>query len=187
MDNGIRKAVKKTCRWHVFRPWENPWKVDGIPQRGVSGFSSFRASLRRVVHFINLWYLCQKKNRHPFGCLFFLFDDGIRRTKCNSPVDCCWPGRAPATPYNSSHREELATNPIIHPIKNTWLDTLFKSGISFYVGMIPGTGCCSNFFVVLISVGIWWDAGSTSEPDMQKCPLLFTQIIKLIFFFEKIL
>ena len=22
--NGIRKAVKKTCRWHVFRPWENP-------------------------------------------------------------------------------------------------------------------------------------------------------------------
>ena len=21
---GIRKAVKKTCRWHVFRPWENP-------------------------------------------------------------------------------------------------------------------------------------------------------------------
>ena len=24
MDNGIRKAVKKTCRGHVFRPWENP-------------------------------------------------------------------------------------------------------------------------------------------------------------------
>ena len=22
--NGNRKAVKKTCRWHVFRPWENP-------------------------------------------------------------------------------------------------------------------------------------------------------------------
>ena len=26
--NGIRKAVKKTCRWHIFRPWENP-KVSG--------------------------------------------------------------------------------------------------------------------------------------------------------------
>ena len=24
-DNGIRKAVKKTVRWTVFRPWENPW------------------------------------------------------------------------------------------------------------------------------------------------------------------
>ena len=31
MDNGIRKAVKKTCRWHVFRPWENPSKTDGTP------------------------------------------------------------------------------------------------------------------------------------------------------------
>ena len=30
-DNGIRKAVKKTCRWHVFRPWENPCAFDGIP------------------------------------------------------------------------------------------------------------------------------------------------------------
>ena len=24
LGDGIRKAVKKTCRWHVFRPWENP-------------------------------------------------------------------------------------------------------------------------------------------------------------------
>ena len=75
-------------------------------------------------------------------------------SKCNSPVDCCWPGRAPATPYNSSHREELATNPIIHLIKNTWLDTISSQVLLFYVGMMPGTGCCSNFFVVLISVGI---------------------------------
>ncbi len=22
--DGTRKAVKKTCRWHVFRPWESP-------------------------------------------------------------------------------------------------------------------------------------------------------------------
>ena len=22
---GTRKAVKKTCRWHVFRPWESPF------------------------------------------------------------------------------------------------------------------------------------------------------------------
>jgi len=24
--DGTRKAVKKTCRWHVFRPWESPLK-----------------------------------------------------------------------------------------------------------------------------------------------------------------
>ena len=24
----IWKAVKKTCRWHVFRPWENPWTCE---------------------------------------------------------------------------------------------------------------------------------------------------------------
>ena len=30
-DNGIRKAVKKTCRWHVFRPWENPFLSERIP------------------------------------------------------------------------------------------------------------------------------------------------------------
>ena len=30
-DNGIRKAVKKTCRGHVFRPWENPRVGDGSP------------------------------------------------------------------------------------------------------------------------------------------------------------
>jgi len=24
MPYGNRKAVKKTCRWHVFRPWEIP-------------------------------------------------------------------------------------------------------------------------------------------------------------------
>ena len=29
--DGIRKAVKKTCRWHVFRPWENPWNADCGP------------------------------------------------------------------------------------------------------------------------------------------------------------
>ena len=29
-DNGIRKAVKKTCRWHVFRPWESPWNLRRI-------------------------------------------------------------------------------------------------------------------------------------------------------------
>ena len=23
-SDGTRKAVKKTCRWHVFRPWESP-------------------------------------------------------------------------------------------------------------------------------------------------------------------
>ena len=40
-DDGIRKAVKKTCRWHVFRPWENPRKTDGIPEKGVSAVFRF--------------------------------------------------------------------------------------------------------------------------------------------------
>ena len=29
---GNRKAVKKTCRGHVFRPWEIPFGYDGNPQ-----------------------------------------------------------------------------------------------------------------------------------------------------------
>jgi hypothetical protein len=33
--------------------------------------------------------------------------------------------------------------------KDTRLDTFFKSGILFYVGITPGTAFCSNFFVVL--------------------------------------
>ena len=52
MDNGTRKAVKKTCRWHVFRPWESPVSpnargdafrfvvnVQGITGKKVSYFS----------------------------------------------------------------------------------------------------------------------------------------------------
>ena len=31
MDNGIRKAVKKTVQWTVFRPWENPQNTDCTP------------------------------------------------------------------------------------------------------------------------------------------------------------
>ena len=38
VDNGIRKAVKKTVRWTVFRPWENPWKADGAPQGVLAAF-----------------------------------------------------------------------------------------------------------------------------------------------------
>ena len=44
LDNGIRKAGTsahtgaKTCRWHVFRPWENPWKADGMPQGMLATF-----------------------------------------------------------------------------------------------------------------------------------------------------
>ena len=30
MWGGTRKAVKKTCRWHVFRPWESPSKYRRI-------------------------------------------------------------------------------------------------------------------------------------------------------------
>ncbi len=30
--DGTRKAVIKTCRWHVFRPWESPADFRRIPQ-----------------------------------------------------------------------------------------------------------------------------------------------------------
>ena len=29
--DGTRKAVKKTCQWHVFRPWENPLRFQTHP------------------------------------------------------------------------------------------------------------------------------------------------------------
>jgi len=30
VGDGIRKAVKKTVRWTVFRPWENPLTCESI-------------------------------------------------------------------------------------------------------------------------------------------------------------
>ena len=41
---------------------------------------------------------------------------------------------------------ENATNLIIHPRKDTRLDTISSLVFLFYVGMMPGMGCCSNFF-----------------------------------------
>ena len=38
------------------------------------------------------------------------------------------------------------SNPIIHPIKDTRLDTISSLVFLFYVGMMPGMGYCSNFF-----------------------------------------
>ena len=55
-------------------------------------------------------------------------------------------GWTEATPYTSSRREDVATNPIIHPRKGTRLDTISSLVFLFYVGMMPGMGCCSNFF-----------------------------------------
>ena len=37
--DGTRKAVKKTCRWHVFRPWESPLNLRRI-QYGCGSNSS---------------------------------------------------------------------------------------------------------------------------------------------------
>ena len=39
--DGVRKAVKKTCRWHVFRPWENPL-VSGRTPCGCGQKSNIR-------------------------------------------------------------------------------------------------------------------------------------------------
>ena len=40
----------------------------------------------------------------------------------------------------------VGSSPIIHPIKDTRLDTISSLVFLFYVGMMPGLGCCSNFF-----------------------------------------
>jgi len=41
MGGGTRKAVKKTCRGHVFRPWESPRKSNGGPQGTGRRFPKF--------------------------------------------------------------------------------------------------------------------------------------------------
>ena len=38
-------------------------------------------------------YPPHKVKPHPYGWGLILSDDGNRKIKCNSPVDCCWPGR----------------------------------------------------------------------------------------------
>ena len=71
-----------------------------------------------------------QKKRIPFGILFLFCANGIRTIKCSCPVDSCWPGRAPATPYDVFPTGNTsAPNPIIHPIKkNRYLlvSVLFK-------------------------------------------------------------
>ena len=40
------------------------------------------------------------KTSDTLWCRRFLHSQGLEDHKCNSPGDCCLPGRAPATPYN---------------------------------------------------------------------------------------
>ena len=40
----------------------------------------------------------------------------------------------------------VGSSPIIHPRKDTRLDTISSLVFLFYVGMMPGMGYCSNFF-----------------------------------------
>ena len=84
-----------------------------------------------------------KKYRIPSGILYFLFCGvvGLEPSKCHSPVDC---GSMRARP----HRHHNVTRPIIHPRKDTRLDTISSLVSLFYVGIIPGIGCCSSFFVI---------------------------------------
>ena len=46
MGGGTRKAVKKTCRWHVFRPWESLRKSNGGPQGPAGDFRNSVQSSR---------------------------------------------------------------------------------------------------------------------------------------------
>ena len=51
----------------------------------------------------------------------------------------------PATSSKTGGNNSV-TSPIIHLFRNTRLDAISGLVFLFYVGMIPGTGCCSNFF-----------------------------------------
>jgi hypothetical protein len=47
MWGGTRKAVKKTCRGHVFRPWESPRKPNDGSQRTGRWFPAIGTSSNR--------------------------------------------------------------------------------------------------------------------------------------------
>ena len=47
---GTRKAVKKTCRWHVFRPWESPRKPNDGSQRTGRRFPAIGTAPSDAIH-----------------------------------------------------------------------------------------------------------------------------------------
>jgi len=54
-----------------------------------------------------------QKIRESFCSLLFFMQKGLEPSKCSSPVDCCSPGRAPATPlFSFAHRrKKMQTSP----------------------------------------------------------------------------
>ena len=52
----------------------------------------------------------------------------------------------------------VGSNPIIHPRKDTRLDTISSLVFLFYVEIMPGFGCYFNFFVILDFVAVWCSA-----------------------------
>jgi len=65
--DGIRKAVKKTCRWHVFRPWENPL-ISGCTPCGCgqkSNMCDFRNPLISLRPLVNPYRV------YPFFIIIF--------------------------------------------------------------------------------------------------------------------
>ena len=53
----------------------------------------------------------------------------------------------------------VGSSPIIHPRNGTRLDTISSLVFLFYIGIIPGIGCCSNFFVILDFSVVWYRTG----------------------------
>ena len=75
---GIRKAVKKTCRWHVFRPWENPWKADGTLQGVLAAFHLWVHSASRLCIVSTYSSFARKDTRlDTISSLVFLFYVGM--------------------------------------------------------------------------------------------------------------
>ena len=65
MDNGIRKAVKKSVRGTLFRPWENPWDT-GCGHKAVDQFHNKICILTPTLPFSS----CQKSGKLQFIVLF---------------------------------------------------------------------------------------------------------------------
>ena len=66
----------KTCRWHVFSPWESPW----IGERNSQNCETI--SIKR----------CAGRYQKVSPLLFRASHGrGLEDHKCNSPMDCCLP------------------------------------------------------------------------------------------------
>ena len=67
-------------------------------------------SLVRMRSPVQIWLAAPKKNGYHLVSVLFCLLRRIWRSKCRCPGDICWPGRAPATPYDVPGTGTSATN-----------------------------------------------------------------------------